>query len=924
MKVFINPPAQFDIPAIGGIDRVVEAVTLGLPKFGVEVASSPDGADLIANHGVLCEERPGVPMVSHCHGLYWDDYDWPTWVEEANRRVVEAMRRADAVTAPSNWVGGAISRGMLVHPRTIYHGVDVREWTPDQASRFVLWNKAREDAVSNPKDMQEIAQRMTSVPFISTFGMPTSNVRIIGPVGREQMRDLVRKAEVYLVTVRETFGISTLEALSCGVPIVGWNYGGQSEIVKQGETGILVPYGEYRLLQEALEEVIANRERYSRNARMDAEERWTWDERVREYAELYRVVVQERRTSRPRVSVVVTTHNLARYLPQALTSLVDQTMRDWEGVVVDDYSQDSPREVVLSMNDARLKYIRTGQNVGLSSARNLGASKSSGKYLIFLDADDMLDRGALEVMSDALDQDSSIHIASGHLDTTNEEGTSRSRNQWPEGEFDWRAQMSHLNQIPYASMMRRRVFESVGGYRERDWRAEDASFWCRATSFGFRVKRVTDRSVLVYRFRSDSKSAQESRDHPDRDGDWTRWFPWRTGATTGKEGEETFYRGVKPNFKLVPFGAQGDPPPPHRSWPVRHHQDPVVSIIIPVGPKHQRYLVDALDSCIGQTMPLWEVIVVDDSPEPSIPEVIPSHPFARVLYSQGTGAGRARNIGLLNARGAFAFFLDADDIIDPETLEEMLSAYLRNEGYIYSDCKIPKDPSRLDLGYDPLEAADYDQHEFILRGYSDNLPGAHSVSVLISMADILQIDGTTQLFDETLAYWEDWEAVGLRLAAHGLRGTRIPKPLLTYRYSTGFRRQASFVQEGTLREALRVRYQPYATGEKEMCACGGGSGGSWASGSASRGLSSMRLPTPASEGTSVERFVQDGKVRLRYVGERFGAISYKGEKTRKVYRFGREPQSEVQDVEPEDAPAFMRSGDFEIIDVPQMVETAWR
>jgi hypothetical protein len=79
-------------------------------------------------------------------------------------------------------------------------------------------------------------------------------------------------------------------------------------------------------------------------------------------------------------------------------------------------------------------------------------------------------------------------------------------------------------------MMRREVLERSGGYRTRDWRAEDASLWTRLTSFGFRAAKVTEESTLIYRFRQDSKSADEARAHQDRDGDWTAWYPWRTAG----------------------------------------------------------------------------------------------------------------------------------------------------------------------------------------------------------------------------------------------------------------------------------------------------------------------------------------------------------------------------------------------------------
>lgn len=927
IRVFINPPSNPNINSIGGIDRVVDAQHAYLNEFGIDIASNADSADVIANHATLLEERPGVPMISHCHGLYWSDYKWPTWTELANKEVIESMRRASAVTAPSQWVAAAISRGMLIAPEVIYHGVDIDEWVPGESMGFVIWNKARDDSISTPKYMQDLAQIMPDIQFVSTFGIPTSNVKVVGPLGQSHMKFLLQKSGVYLSTTRETFGIGTIEALSCGVPVVGWDYGGQSEIIVNDQNGYLVPYGDYNTLKYAVIEALSNRDRLSENARQDAIDRWQWRDKVGQYANLYKSVYNESKIERPRVSIVVTTYNLSQYLGDCIQSVIDQSISDWEIVVVDDCSQDNPKKIIDEINDSRIHYLRTRENVGLSTARNIGCSKSKGKYIIFLDADDMFDPATLEILSDALDRDSGIHIAYGALDTVSDDGSGRRRNEWPRDGFDWRAQISHLNQMPYASMMRREVMERSGGYRDRDWRAEDASLWIRLTSFGFRSKMVTDRPTLIYRFRADSKSAQERREHQDRDGDWTRWFPWRTGASSGVEGEDIYYKNTKPNANLVPFGAQGSPPNKKSSWPVHHHSHPVVSVIIPVASSHRRYLVDALDSCIAQTIIDWEAIVIDDSRDASMPDVIQSHPFARVFYSMGNGASRARNIGIMHAHGQFVLFLDADDVLEPNALESMLRAYVReNGGYVYCDCKLIVDSEHLDGPGEVIESVNYDQETFIRCGYTDNMPGCHSVTMLVAKADIDQTNG----FDETLAYWEDWK-LPLEFATLGIRGIRVPSPLLIYRLDTGVRRRASRVHEGTIKEILREQFEPYTTGEKQMCACTGGNGGSVAKNAALKALGVLEQPTAyitqIGETEDINNFVaNNGTVRLRYVGDKQAGVPYRGRVSRIRYVFGRDPSVEFVDVDVRDAPDLMRTGEFQIIDTSVIIERSavWR
>lgn len=87
------------------------------------------------------------------------------------------------------------------------------------------------------------------------------------------------------------------------------------------------------------------------------------------------------------VSVVIPCFNHAQYLPKAIESVLNQTHKPVEVVVVDDGSSDNTREVAMSYQGVKYVYQN---NAGLSAARNTGIANSSGNYLLFLDADDWL------------------------------------------------------------------------------------------------------------------------------------------------------------------------------------------------------------------------------------------------------------------------------------------------------------------------------------------------------------------------------------------------------------------------------------------------------------------------------------------------------------------------------------------------------
>ncbi len=90
----------------------------------------------------------------------------------------------------------------------------------------------------------------------------------------------------------------------------------------------------------------------------------------------------------PTVSVVIPTYNRAHLLGRAIQSVLDQTYRDFELIVVDDGSTDNTEEVVEGLSDERVKYIRHEKNKGGAAARNTGIKAAKGQYIAFQDSDD--------------------------------------------------------------------------------------------------------------------------------------------------------------------------------------------------------------------------------------------------------------------------------------------------------------------------------------------------------------------------------------------------------------------------------------------------------------------------------------------------------------------------------------------------------
>ena len=121
-----------------------------------------------------------------------------------------------------------------------------------------------------------------------------------------------------------------------------------------------------------------------------------------------------------RVSVIIPCFNQGRFLPDAIKSVLAQTYRDLEVLVMDDGSTDDTGEVASTYPMVRLLQQR---NQGVATARNAALRESTGGYLVFLDADDRLLPYALDVGIDALAARPSCAFAAGHCRFIGPDGT---------------------------------------------------------------------------------------------------------------------------------------------------------------------------------------------------------------------------------------------------------------------------------------------------------------------------------------------------------------------------------------------------------------------------------------------------------------------------------------------------------------------
>ena len=89
------------------------------------------------------------------------------------------------------------------------------------------------------------------------------------------------------------------------------------------------------------------------------------------------------------VSIIMPSYNTARYIKNSIDSVLAQTYKNWELLIVDDCSTDNTDEIIAQFNDSRIKYVKNEKNSGAAVSRNRALAQAKGKWIAFLDSDDL-------------------------------------------------------------------------------------------------------------------------------------------------------------------------------------------------------------------------------------------------------------------------------------------------------------------------------------------------------------------------------------------------------------------------------------------------------------------------------------------------------------------------------------------------------
>lgn len=218
-----------------------------------------------------------------------------------------------------------------------------------------------------------------------------------------------------------------------------------------------------------------------------------------------------------KVSIVVPVYNGEKYLNQTLDSVLSQTWRDFEVIVVDDGSTDGTQKIVGQYKDDRLKYFYK-ENGGPSSARNYGIESASGEYIAFLDADDIWESEKLERQLNFLKAHEDIGVVGCNFQYLNDNAEKTEifnmRKLYPNDGFNLCNLLACSFLLPSSVLIRKEVVDNAGVFDPKFDGAEDTEYFLRILkkySLG-----ILDEVLLKYRVSNSSFSrgfrAYEIRD----------------------------------------------------------------------------------------------------------------------------------------------------------------------------------------------------------------------------------------------------------------------------------------------------------------------------------------------------------------------------------------------------------------------------
>lgn len=215
------------------------------------------------------------------------------------------------------------------------------------------------------------------------------------------------------------------------------------------------------------------------------------------------------KSNTPLISVVMPVYNSAGYLSTAIESILNQTHKNFEFIIIDDGSTDASGDIICkySRQDKRIKLIQNASNFGICETLNRGIRLAKGKYIVRMDADDWSYPTRLEKQLSFMQKHPKIIISGSSIEVCNNVLKKLNRRRYPRTDKEIRKNIFKINPFAHPAVIYRKdEFEKIGGYNSIFSGAEDFDLYFRLGRLGSFAN--LSETLLKLRTHKDSVSAK--------------------------------------------------------------------------------------------------------------------------------------------------------------------------------------------------------------------------------------------------------------------------------------------------------------------------------------------------------------------------------------------------------------------------------
>lgn len=213
----------------------------------------------------------------------------------------------------------------------------------------------------------------------------------------------------------------------------------------------------------------------------------------------------------PKVTILMPAYNAAKHIRSAIESILEQTYKDFEFIIVNDCSTDNTLKIIeeYAKKDRRIKIISNKENLRIARTLNTGMKEAKGKYISRMDADDWSYPDRLEKQVKFMEANPKVVISSGNMEICNGELKKINTSNFPTSDEDIRKVFLQYNPtVSPAMIWKREVSEEIGGFSINTM-SEDYMFFIDMSSQG-EVANLKD-ILLKYRVLDTSISSTQMR-----------------------------------------------------------------------------------------------------------------------------------------------------------------------------------------------------------------------------------------------------------------------------------------------------------------------------------------------------------------------------------------------------------------------------